>query len=96
VAASVHPRNRDNALQIRPLTRRGTHQPAIDVEDTNGARGGDAKTNMANSMLIAINIERDESTYLPRSARAREQPFTKRTRRSGEKTAMLLSPELKP
>jgi len=44
---------RETALQIRPLTPRGT-QPEIDVEDTHGARGGDAKTNMADSLLIAI------------------------------------------
>ena len=49
----VHPMSRESALQIRPLTPRGT-QPEIDVEDTHGARGGDAKTNMADSLLIAI------------------------------------------
>jgi hypothetical protein len=53
--APVRPTIRDNALQIRPVTPRGPHQSEIDVEDTHGARVGDAKTNMADSLLIDIN-----------------------------------------
>jgi hypothetical protein len=30
----------------------------MDVADAEGARGGNAKTNMAGSMMIAINAER--------------------------------------
>ena len=51
---SVHPMSRESALQIRPLTPRGTHRSEIDVEDAHGARGGNAKTDMADSLLIAV------------------------------------------
>ena len=46
--------SRESALQIRPRTPRGTHQSEINVDDAHGARGGNARTNMANSLLIAI------------------------------------------
>jgi len=46
--------SRESALQIRPLTPGGTHQSEIDVDDADGARGGNARTNMADSLLIAI------------------------------------------
>jgi len=46
--------SRESALQIRPLTPRGTHQ-SDDVEDADGARGGNAKTNMVDSLLMVIN-----------------------------------------
>jgi hypothetical protein len=46
--------SRESALQIRPLTPRGTHLSEIDVDDAHGARGGNARTNMADSLLIAI------------------------------------------
>jgi hypothetical protein len=47
--------SRESALQIRSLTPRGTHGSEIEVDDADGARGGNAKTNMADSLLIAIN-----------------------------------------
>src|SRR5262245_54358987 len=56
---AVPPMSRDNALQIRPITPRESHQSTMDVDDdAHGARGGNAKTNMADSVLIVINIER--------------------------------------
>ena len=59
--ARVHPMIRDSALESRPLTPRRTDRSDIAIEDAQSARGGDAKTNMADSVLIAVN-DRDEST----------------------------------
>jgi hypothetical protein len=50
--------SRESAIQIRSLTPRGTHQLEIAVDDADDARGGNAKTNMADSLLIAINTMR--------------------------------------
>src|SRR5262245_13987121 len=59
VAVAVPPMSRDNALQIRLITPRESDQSTMDVDDdADGARGGNAKTNMADSMLILINTER--------------------------------------
>jgi hypothetical protein len=48
---------RDNTFQIRPLTRSGIRQSKTSVDAAQGARGGDATTNMADSPLIAINLD---------------------------------------
>src|SRR4030095_14259596 len=59
--APIQPMIRESALQIRAITRRETHRSEMDVDDADGARGGNAKTNMAGSMLIAVN---QNETYL--------------------------------